>query len=260
MKKLHDKIKELQLRAAPVTYSGSYVDAQGVLHTMDLKIRADEKDGRLIKGYLQVWGFRDTYGTVFVKGSCARSIRERGPESSSKQKIAHLWMHDPCNPTGRFTVLKEDDYGLYFEAELDEVPIGDRELTQVRSGTLNQFSVGFNYIWDKVEYDEATDSIMLLEVEMMEGSVVTFGSTSETYAIRSAEELVNEKEILMEETDEFVRSLPRSKQLEVRQLIKRHITLAALKTDIDPIEKRKAEEKDVLKVGDFKLNIKEFTS
>jgi uncharacterized protein len=256
MKKQHDKIKQLQLRAAPVTYSGSYVDAQGVLHSMDLKIRADDDNNRIIKGYLQVWGFRDTYGTVFVKGSCARSIRERGPESNSKQKIAHLWMHDPCNPTGRFTVLKEDDYGLYFEAELDEIPIGDRELTQVRSGTLNQFSVGFNYIWDKVEYDEETDSIMLLEVEMMEGSVVTFGSTSETHAIRS-EELVSEKEILMEETDEFVRTLPRSRQLELRQLIKRHITLAAIKTDIDPIEKRKVEE-GVLKVGDFKINTKEF--
>lgn len=230
MKTLHAKVKELQLRADPVSWSGSYVDANGILQTIDLKVEADETD-RVIRGYLIVWGVRDTYGTTFIKGCCAKSIRERGPESNAKQKIAHLWMHDCCNPTGQFTMLKEDDYGLYFEASLDDVEIGDRELTQVRSGTLNQFSVGFDYIWDKVEYDEATDSLMLLEINLMEGSVVTFGSNSETYAVRSVEQLEETKATLIVDTEYFIKSLPKNKQLELRQLITRHNTLAKIKPD-----------------------------
>jgi HK97 family phage prohead protease len=260
MKPLHPKIKELQLRANPTNFSGSYIDANGVLQMVDLKIQTNEED-RTIKGYLSVWGVRDTYGTVFIKGCFAKSIRERGPDSSSKQKIAHLWQHDCCEPTGRFTVLKEDKYGLYFEAELDDVEIGERELTQVRSGTLNQFSVGFNYIWDKVEYDETTDSIMLLEVDLQEGSVVTFGSCDQTYAFRSIEQLENDKYSLIEDTEYFIKGLPRQKQLELRQLITRHTSLSKIKPNeldqLRALEIKKPEESTV-EIGGYKLNLNEF--
>lgn len=249
MTQVHKKIQELKLRAAPVT------TIEGYRNAVDLKISATVED-RIVKGYLIVWGVKDTYDTVFVKGCCARSIRERGPESDAKQKIAHLWQHECDNPTGRFTVLREDGYGLYFEAELDEIPIGDRELKQIRSGTLNQFSVGFNYIWDMMEFDEDTESIMLYEIELMEGSVVTFGSNDQTHAVRSPEQLMNDKEELMDHTEEFIRSLPRGKQLELRQLIKRHYALASLKPDIkDQLEKTS---EGTLKVGDYKIDLTNF--
>lgn len=254
MKQVHKKIQELKLRAAPVTMSGSYVDGSGELQMVDLKINVSEAD-RTVKGYLIVWGVKDTYDTIFVRGCCAKSIRERGPESEAKQKIAHLWQHETDNPTGRFLVLREDAYGLYFEAELDEVPIGERELKQIRSGTLNQFSVGFNYIWEKMEYDEDKEAIMLYEIELMEGSVVTFGSNAETYAMRSPEQIVTEKENLIEETEDFIKSLPRARQLELRQLIKRHIAIAALKPDLDSL---KPQDEKVFAIGDYKLNLNEF--
>lgn len=243
MKQIHKKIQELKLRSAPVTMSGSYVDASGNLQLVDLKINVTESD-RTVRGYLIAWGVKDTYGTIFVKGCCAKSIRERGPESQSKQKIAHLWQHEIDEPTGRFTVLKEDDYGLYFEAELDDVPIGDRELKQIRSGTLNQFSVGFDYLWDKMEYDEKSDAILLYEVQLMEGSVVTFGSNDQTYAFRSPEKLLADKENLMDETEDFIKQLPRNKQLELRQLITRHISLANIKP-VEPLEQVREPKKRV---------------
>lgn len=261
MKQTHDKIKELMLRAAPVTMSGSYVDAQGNLRTIDFKIEASETN-RTIKGYLAVWGVEDTYGTVFVKGCFAKSIAERGPDSQSKQKIAHLWMHDCSDPSGKFTVLKEDNYGLYFEAELDDVPTGERELRQIRSGTLNQFSVGFDYVWDKMEYDEEKDVVIIMEAILMEGSVVTFGSNAETYAMRTPEQLVTAKENLREETEDFIKQLPRTKQLEFRQLIAKHISLVTAK----PLESFKKRALDLsyepttaeLAIGGYKLNVNEF--
>jgi HK97 family phage prohead protease len=255
MKKLHKKIQDLKLRAAPVTMSGSYVDSNGVLQTLDLKVSVSEED-RTVRGYLIVWGVKDTYDTIFVKGCCAKSIRERGPESQAKQKIAHLWQHETDNPTGRFTVLLEDDYGLYFEAELDDVPIGERELKQIRSGTLNQFSVGFNYLWDKMEYDEEQDAVLLYEIELMEGSVVTFGSNAETYALRTPEQIIKDKELLIEDTEEFVKSLPRTKQLELRQLITRHISLATVKPD-KPLDEVKPNE-ETFEIAGYKLNLNEF--
>jgi len=231
MKVLHPKIQELKIRSTPVSMSGSYVDAAGLLQTIDLKVEVLDETDRTIKGYLIVWGQRDTYGTSFIKGCCAKSIKERGPDSGSKQKIAHLWQHNSDEPTGRFTVLKEDKYGLYFEAELDDVEIGNRELRQLRSGTLNQFSVGFEYVWDKMEYDELSDTILLYEIILYEGSVVTFSSNPETYVFRSPELLLKDKENLIDETDNFIKSLPKNRQLELRQLITRHISLANIKPD-----------------------------
>ncbi len=255
--KTHDRINKLKLRAAPVTLSGSYVDEQGNLQLVDLKVTATEED-RTVRGYLIVWGVKDTYGTTFVKGCCAKSIRERGPDSESKQKIAFLWMHEVCNPIGRFTKLKEDDYGLYFEAECDDIQEGDRALRQIRSGTINQFSVGFDYMWDKVEYDEESDSVVLLEIVLMEGSPVTFGSNEETYAIRSAEQLLTDKQNLIDETEDFIKGIQKNKQLELRQLITRHISLANVKPESERKPFDLSIQPNEMVLGEYKLNLNEF--
>jgi len=226
---VHPKIKALKQRAKPITYSTMAVREDGTL--VDAKTSVEE---RTVRGYLIVWGVVDSYGTMFMKGCCAKSIRERGPESDSKYKIVMLWQHRMDEPIGQFTVLKEDDYGLYFEAVLDdpdEVPTAKRALAQINSGTVNNLSVGFDYVWDKMEYDENLDCILLKEIELYEGSPVTLGSIEETYFIRSAGDAEAAREALNEETEDFIRSIPRSKQLELRQLIYRHISLAEAKPD-----------------------------
>lgn len=227
--KLHPKIKALKQTAKPITYSSLSVRADGTM--VDSKTSIED---RTVKGYLIVWGVRDSYGTIFLKGCCAKSIQERGPESNSKYKIVMLWQHKRDEPIGQFTVLKEDDYGLYFEAVLDdpeEVPTAKRVLAQIKSGTINQLSVGFNYVWDKMEYEETADAILLKEIDLMEGSPVTMGSNEETHFIRSAADLEAAREALHDETEDFIRSIPRSKQLELRQLFARHISLAAAEPD-----------------------------
>jgi phage head maturation protease len=136
------------------------------------------------------------------------------------------------NPIGRITVLREDDKGLYFEAEIDDVEDGNRALKQIQSGTLNQFSFGFRYIWDKVEYDEETESYIVREVDLIEGSVVTKGSQGDTHAIRSIEELEQREMSLKENIELSLKSIPRSKQLELRKSITDYISLLEAKPSI----------------------------
>lgn len=259
--KLHEKIQQLKLTAKPIRAGGSFVNDKGELVEPDLKVSADT-ESRTVKGYLTVFGVKDTFGTVPVKGCFAKSIQERGPDSNSKQKIAFAWQHDVTDLPGRFTVLKEDDYGLYFEATCDEVPTGERTLVQINSGTLNQFSYGFNYIWDKMEYDEQRDAVLMYEVALYEGSVVTFGSCDQTYAIRSIGELETRKEQLDYETEDLIKSLPRNKQLEFRQLIASHISLSQIKPDElrqNPLEAHKPDEQ-IAEIGGYKLNVNQFKS
>src|SRR5688572_8414152 len=81
MSNLHPKIKELKQRSAPITYS----------EVMSVSSEGLTVEDNKIKGYLIAWGVRDTYGTKFIKGCCAKSLNERGPGTQSKYKITLLW-------------------------------------------------------------------------------------------------------------------------------------------------------------------------
>jgi HK97 family phage prohead protease len=226
MHDLHPKVKELKTRAMPINYSSLGIDSKGEL--------VDDLTG---KAYLCVWGTRDTYGTVWMKGSWAKSIRERGPESTANQKIAFCWQHDLTDPIGRFTKLVEDDYGVYSEFVFDnpdDVPSAKRAISQIRSGTINGYSFGFDFVWDKMKYDEKTDNVLVYEADIMEGSPVTLPSIKETYTVRSEKQWNEEKELLHDYTEDFIKSIPRKHQLELRQLITRHISLAKA----EPLELR----------------------
>lgn len=259
MKDLHPKIQELRLKASPFNRSGMYIDASGSLYDVpDLKIKSTLEGAA---GYLTVWGVRDTFGTIPIKGCFAKSIRERGPDSESKQKIAFLWQHRSTEPIGRFTKLIEDEYGLYFEAVYDDIPEALRAAKQILSGTINQFSYGFDYVWDKMEYDSRQDAVLMYEVCLMEGSPVTFGSCDETYALRSIEDYQTKYEELAEHIEDFIKSVPRSKQLELRQLFARHKTLISIKPDEltqNPLNKDNKPDEHITVIGGYKLNLNEF--
>jgi len=253
MKTLHPKIAELQKRQA-----GTYVTSSFAHLGKKLDYRISITDDRMIKGYLAVFGEKDDRGTAPIKGAFAKSIQERGPSSQAKQKALFLWFHDLCEPIGQFTMLSEDEYGLYFEAAIDEIPLGDRAITQVRSGTLNQFSYGFLYVWDKMEYIEATDTVIMKEVDLWEGSVVSYGSQKETFAVRSVEQLSAQREDVRMDIEEFAKNLPRTKQMELRQLITRYNALYDLEPDALLQTLKETKPPDELAIGGFKIDFSQF--
>jgi HK97 family phage prohead protease len=231
---LHPRVLALKLKSRPVN-SPSYVDPDGVLHLVDkdgnpvdFRVKVLDEKTRTVEGYLSVFRVKDISGEMTIPGTFSKSIKERGPKSSAKAKIAFLWMHDMCEPIGQFIELKEDDYGLYFKAVIDNIPQGLRALEQIKSGTLNQFSFGYKYVWDKTKYDDKTDTIVLMEVQLWEGSVVTFGNNMETYAIKSLEELTSAKEELETETEEFINTLPSGLKNTFRQLMTKQASLTSL--------------------------------
>jgi HK97 family phage prohead protease len=227
--KLHPKIAELQSKigTTPIWRGNN------LLQPEETRKANNADTGRIVKSYHCMFNEVDDRGTVFLPGAFKRSIEERGPKSTAKYKITVLWMHDQRDPIGLPTVLEERDAGLYAEWEADDVPNGDRAVKQIRSGTINNFSFGFNPIWDKMEYNEKLDVIEIREVELLEISPVTIGANMNTYAVRGTG---LEDEDLIEDTEDFIRSIPRRQQLELRNLIDRHILLAQ-RTKNDKSEK-----------------------
>lgn len=249
---LHPKIQELKRRAASIEYSSVSVDEAG-----NLQERESLLDKRVVEGYAVIWGKKNLHGEIFVRGAFAKSIKDNGPGSGSKYEIKFLFNHNTDEPLSLFEEIREDEVGLYFRTvPLDDIATADRVLVQLKSRTLNNFSQGFNFIWDagKIEWDDVQEALIVKEAMLFEISVATIPSGLDTFVVRSAEQL----DALMDDTEYFIRSLPRIHQLEARQLFARHKSLA----QFEPPEQRAKALKGTEPVGtgiDYDYLTKNFT-
>lgn len=190
-------------------------------------------ESRTISGYASVFGNKDKAGDILIKGCFSKSIQDRGPESSANDKIIMLWMHDMNEPIGRLTVLYEDDKGLYFEAPIDDVPRGNQAIKQLESGTLNQFSIGYQYVWENCEYDAEKDAFMVKEVKLHEISVVSVGCNGETeyLGLKSIEDAEKAYEELNAEISEVCSGMSAPKQQKIQRIISKVISLSSFKPE-----------------------------
>lgn len=196
---------------------------------LDTKEAAFDAKNRTISGYAAVFGNRDKAGDVLLKGCFAKSIRERGPESTANNKILMLWMHDMSEPIGKVVKLEEDDKGLYFEAKIDDIELGDRAIKQLESGTLNQFSIGYSYVWENCRWDNDTDTTYVGEVKLYELSVVSIGCNAETeyLGLKSAEDYDEAYEKLERELQQACQHMSTTKQQRIMTLLAKAMSLAA---------------------------------
>lgn len=144
-------------------------------------IMDDEK--HVIRVKFASFGNKDSAGDILVKGCFAKSINERGPQSDTNRKIAFLWQHDIYDPIGKVLEIEELDDGAYATVQLsnfDAVPNAKRAWYQLNDGDINQFSFGYQYMWDKMEYIEEEDAFLVKEVVLHEISVVTLGCNERT--------------------------------------------------------------------------------
>ena len=150
-----------------------------------LEITADRK----VKGYAIVWGSKNDYNEIVLKGATLNSLNARGVGSASGNPILVLNQHRQTETLCIPTILQEDDYGLYFEGDVIEgVGYADEAVNQVAQGVLRQLSYGFNYIWSQTEYDATNDAYILKEIKLGEISLVTF-SSDENAQLRSFNQL-----------------------------------------------------------------------
>lgn len=185
-----------------------------------------EVNDRVVSGYLASFGTKDSDSDIILKGAFTKSLNERGVGSTTARKIAYLYQHDMTKPIGRFTTLVEDEKGLYFEATLDNIPLANDVLEQYKSGTLNQHSIGFRYIMDKVEFSKDQDAFIVKELDLFEGSVVTMGANENTpFVGLKSESVESEVEQLRRETELALKHIPFEEQYKIRQLISKHISL-----------------------------------
>ena len=142
---------------------------------MSIKYRAgafelkdlDEKTG-VFTGYASVFGNMDSYRDVIERGAFAKTLSEHG------HRVKVLWQHDPYTPIGKPKVMKEDDRGLYVEAQVSQTTQGKDALILLADGVVNELSIGYSPI--KHQWDAEGKIRRLMEVKLWEFSPVTWAA------------------------------------------------------------------------------------
>lgn len=131
--------------------------------THDVK-DVDKKAG-IVTGYFAAFDIKDSDGDIIRPGAFKKSLNDWFPIG----RIKHLLNHDPRQPLGKLTELKEDGYGLYYESKIGSHNLGRDFIKMVESDLVKEHSIGFNVKGQK----KGKEANELLDVVLYEGSSLT---------------------------------------------------------------------------------------
>lgn len=147
------------------------------------------QDGQF-SAYASVFGNKDSYGDVVVKGAFAEDLQAW---KDSGQNIPLLFGHNMSDPDfniGHVVTAEEDDFGLKVTAQLDlENPKAAQVYRMIKGRRINQMSFAYDILDDAAaKSDTLGDYYELRKLKLYEVSVVTIGANQETeiLAVKSA--------------------------------------------------------------------------
>jgi len=144
-----------------------------------LSVKDIDTVGRRVKVALSKFGNVDSDNDIIQKGAFSKSIKERGYNSSSLRKIKFLRYHDFEHEIGKFISLEETSEYLIAIGELGRSTKGNDAFLDYQDGIITEHSIGFSLVEGKSE-KLPNGTRLIKEVDLWEGSAVTFGANSET--------------------------------------------------------------------------------
>lgn len=136
------------------------------------EIKSISEEGEF-SGYGSVFGVKDSYGDIVIKGAFAKNLEEW----KAKGKLPKmLWQHRASEPIGVWTKMQEDDHGLYVEGRilLSAGDLEKRAHAHLKAGSVDAMSIGYSIAPGGYEYDKGTDAFWLKQIDLWEVSLVTF--------------------------------------------------------------------------------------
>ncbi|MBF9029875.1 HK97 family phage prohead protease [Rhodobacterales bacterium HKCCE3408] len=132
---------------------------------LGLPLEARATAAGIVEGYGSVFGVRDSYGDVVVKGAFAESLKARKP--------AFLFGHDQNRPIGKFIEIAEDGKGLRVKGQLNtRSKEGSEAFEMLRAGDLDGLSIGFRVAKGGASINHKTGIRTLTELDLYEVSAV----------------------------------------------------------------------------------------
>lgn len=126
-------------------------------------------DGVEIEGYASVFGACDQGGDVVEKGAYRASLERMQTKGSA---VKMLWQHDPAQPIGVWTDVREDETGLWVKGRLlTDVAKGAEAAALIVAGAIDGLSIGYRTVKGR---KDTQGRRVLTELELWEVSLVTF--------------------------------------------------------------------------------------
>jgi len=139
----------------------------------------DLKTG-VVCGYFAAFNNIDSGYDRILQGAFKKTIQERGPNGT--KQIKHIKQHDQNLPIGYINILKEDDFGLYFESKMSATELGQDVLLQYHEKIYNEHSIGYR-VMKESRVEDANGNFLcwdLSELKLWEGSTVLWGMNANT--------------------------------------------------------------------------------
>lgn len=198
----------------------------------------DVKKG-IVTGYFSAFNIKDSDGDIIRPGAFRKSLEDWFP----KGRIKHLLNHDPRQPIGKITELKEDSYGLYYESQIGKHAGGQDFLKMVESDLIKEHSIGFNIKNQK----KGADGNELLDVVLYEGSSLTSWGANE-YTPMLGLKTMDERVERLKRLEKFVKSTDATDEtvellmLEIKQLNQLIFDLSSTKEAVEVPEEPKGQD------------------
>lgn len=148
--------------------------------TVPLKVKAagpnDGLDEGTFEGYASVFGNKDSYGDVVVKGAFTKTLAEWGEKGDV---IPLLWGHDFKNPffnVGTIVKAEEDEIGLKVTGQFD---LENETAAYVYRLVKGRRVTGMSFAYDVRDHEVKDDAVYLKDLHIYEASIVPIGANPE---------------------------------------------------------------------------------
>ncbi|MEO1035220.1 MAG: HK97 family phage prohead protease [Pseudomonadota bacterium] len=133
-----------------------------------LDVKAVTEEGEF-EGYGSVFGTLDSYGERVAAGAFADTLAKHKEAGTMP---ALLWQHNPSQPIGRYTEMREDKRGLFVKGQIaTSTALGRDAYELLKMDAVGGLSIGFIPKGEEVEDD---GTITLTKIDLWETSIVTF--------------------------------------------------------------------------------------
>lgn len=120
-----------------------------------IEVRTAQGNENVVTGWAQLYGQQNDRNEIFLKGSAAKTIKERVAAGRVKINDSHAWMG--LHTHGVVTDAREEDRGLWFEAKWSAAASSQDIKTKLVEGILDEWSIEWNSVsesYDRIGDDE----------------------------------------------------------------------------------------------------------
>jgi uncharacterized protein len=155
--------------------------------SLPFQVKALDDEQGIIEAYGSVFNNEDMGGDVVRPGAFKRTIQNntaRMQAGKSDKLAVMLWQHDPDQPIGKWTEMKEDAHGLLCKGKITlDTQLGRDAYALIKDGVINEFSIGYEVMPGGANYDSKTGVRNLTELRLWEVSPVTFAMNQEALLV-----------------------------------------------------------------------------